>query len=277
VDRARTGTDRHRPVDHLVYLLSFLALWLAVRRDARLAPMQSLRAWRAHRQTLRRLLVLGVPISATYGSEAGFFSVVALLVGSFGAAALAAHTAVNQLIYLVFQITVGLSHAASISVSREVARGRIPAASRISRTALLHGFAVMTVMGALYLAVPEVMLRPFLDPGDPGEQAAIALATHLLVVAAMLQYFDCTQNIGIGLLRGLDDTAGGFRLTVVGYWVVGLPAAWLLGHVAGQGPTGIWLGLATGLAVTACLLLRRFARGLGRLRPETVPATAALP
>ena len=78
---------------------------------------------------MRRLTGLGIPIAATYGSEAGFFSVVALIMGGFGAAALAAHTVVNQLVYIVFQITVGLSHGASILVSREVALGRIASAS----------------------------------------------------------------------------------------------------------------------------------------------------
>ena len=34
---------------------------------------------------------------------------------------------------------------------------------------------------------------------------------------------------------------------------------------------GIWLGLLTGLATTAVLLLRRFNRGLGRLAGATEP------
>lgn len=91
-----------------VYLLSFLALYASARRDPQLAPLLSPDFWRADAPTVRRLLGLGTPIAATYGSEAGFFSVTALLAGSFGAAALAAHTAVNQLIYIVFQVAVGL-------------------------------------------------------------------------------------------------------------------------------------------------------------------------
>ncbi|GKQ38460.1 hypothetical protein ALMP_49910 [Streptomyces sp. A012304] len=40
-------------------------------------------------------------------------------------------------------------------------------------------------------------------------------------------------NIGVGLLHGLDDTMSGFRITLVGYWLIGLPAAWLFGNLAG--------------------------------------------
>ncbi len=246
----------------LVYLLSFSALYLITWRDPVLAPMLSLQVWRARPATVRRALGLGVPIAATYGSEAGFFSVIALIMGSFGASALAAHTVVNQLVYLVFQVSIGLSHAASISVSSEVAVGRIDAAARVSRLALIHGAMMMAIVAVVYLAAPGIVLYPFLDPAD---SATFGIATSLLMIAALMQFFDCAQNIGVGLLRGVDDTKSGFWLTVIGYWLVGLPAAGLLGLAAGTGPVGVWLGLMGGLAVTAALMLHRFTTTLGRM------------
>jgi MATE family multidrug resistance protein len=241
-------------------LLSFVLLWGAVNRDPVLRRMSSLRAWRASRKTLRRLAALGTPIAATYGSEAGFFSVVALIMGGFGAAALAAHTVVNQLVYIVFQITVGLSHGASIIVSRELALGRIASVAAVGRVALVNGAAVMGVVALLYVIGPELVLRPFMDVSDPADARAVDLATQLLAVAALLQFADCAQNIGVGLLRGLDDTGVGFRATLLGYWAVGLPFALLLGPVADLGPVGVWFGLMAGLATTAGLLLTRFVR-----------------
>lgn len=242
-----------------VYLLTFVVFLVVVRRDPHLAPLLSLRIRKTDGPTLRRLLGLGVPIAATYGSEAGFFSVVALVIGSFGPVALAAHTAVNQLVYIVFQLSIGLSHGASILVSRQVAGNGVRAASSIARTALGAGAAMSAVVAVLYLAAPAWVLGAFLD--DP---AAVAIAGSLLLVAAALQFADSAQNIGVGLLRGLDDTRSGFRISLVGYWAVGLPAAWLLGKLAGLGPAGVWLGLAAGLATTAALLLRRFVTALAR-------------
>nr|WP_255306482.1 MATE family efflux transporter [Streptomyces sp. Wb2n-11] len=115
------------------------------------------------------------------------------------------------------------------------------------------------VVGAVYLTAPRLVLRPFLDSGS---DQALAIATQLLVVTAFLQFFDCAQNIGVGLLRGLDDTESGFRITLIGYWAVGLPAAWLLAHPLGLDTPGIWLGLLTGPATTAALLLRRYSSSL---------------
>ncbi|MGA5348702.1 MATE family efflux transporter [Streptomyces griseoincarnatus] len=252
----------------LVYLLTCLALYASTARDPQLAPLLDVRVWKTRPATLRRLTGLGTPIAATYGSEAGFFFVVALIVGTFGSAALAAHTAVNQLIYIVFQIAVGLSHAASINVSRELALGRIDAARRLKNTALACAAAVMAIVGAVYLLAPELVLRPFLSPD---ETQALAIGADLLLIAAVLQFFDCTQNIGVGLLRGLDDTKGGFHVTLIGYWLIGLPAAWILGTLTGLDTTGVWLGLLTGLAATALLLLRRYHRGLAS-REAAIPA-----
>ncbi|MET8628370.1 MATE family efflux transporter [Kitasatospora sp. NPDC004669] len=257
-----------------VYLLSFLALYASARRDPQLAPLLSPDFWRADAATVRRLLGLGTPIAATYGSEAGFFSVTALFAGSFGAAALAAHTAVNQLIYIVFQVAVGLSHAASINVSRELALGEYAAARRIKNTALACGAAVTTLVAVAYLTVPDLVLRPYFNPDTAADRQGLHIAVGLLTVVAVLQFFDCAQNIGVGLLRGLDDTRSGFRITLIGYWAVGLPAAWLLAYPLGGETRGLWLGLLIGLATTAVLLLRRYGLALNT-RAATTPEAAA--
>ncbi|MFD0020224.1 MATE family efflux transporter [Streptomyces sp. NPDC058382] len=254
-----------------VYTLSCAALYIAVKRDSTLAPLLAPDVTRADATTVKRLLGLGIPIAATYGSEAGFFSVTALIAGSFGPDALAAHTAVNQLVYIVFQVAVGLSHAASINVSRELALDNHDGARRIKNTALACAGAVMAVVGISYLALPRLVLAPFLETGS---DQALTIATHLLVITAFLQFFDCAQNIGVGLLRGLDDTKSGFRITLIGYWAIGLPTSWLLAYVLNLDTVGLWLGLLTGLAATALLLLRRYNSALSAAaRPQ--PAGAA--
>ncbi|MGW4896066.1 MATE family efflux transporter [Kitasatospora sp. NPDC004240] len=265
----------------LVHLLTCIALYGSARRDPELAPVLGLAFWRADAAAVRGLLGQGVPIAATYGSQAGILAVTALLAGGFGTAALAAHTAVSQLVHIVFQTAIGLSHATSINVSRELALGSYDAARRLRTTALACGGAVATVLGGLYLALPGLVLRPFLDPGAAADRPAVEIAAGVLGVVVVLQFADCAQTVGIGLLRALDDTGGAFRLTLVGYWLVGLPAAWLFAHPLGGGPRGVWLGLLTGLAATAVLLLRRYARSLAvreaadRPRPRVTARPAA--
>lgn len=240
----------------LVNLLTFVAFYLIVRRDEHLADLVSLRAWRADPGTVREILRLGLPISLTYGSEAGIFSVAALIMGSFGPAPLAAHNVVIQLTYIVFQITIGLSHGSSTLVSRVIGQGNPGEAHRIARTAYTLGAIVMAAVGIVYLAAPGLVLTPFLDPQEAA--TVLPIAQILLFIAVAQQVVDCAQNIGVGLLRGLGNTKSGFLITLVGYWAVGLPVLLGCAYPLGLHGPGVWLGLCAGLTVTALLLHRRF-------------------
>ncbi|WP_067816738.1 MATE family efflux transporter [Nocardia inohanensis] len=239
----------------LVFLITFGVFWAMVRRDPKLGRTLPIRMWPVHAGTVKAELRLGLPIALTYGSEAGMFSVLALVMGSIGAAALAAHNVVYQIVYIVFQVAIGLSHGASILVSKAVAKDEFPHARSVAWLALRYAAGVAALTGIVYVAAPDWVLRPFLDDTDA---ATVALAHTLLLIAIVLQFFDAAQNIGVGLLRGLKDTKAGFRLSLVGYWAVGLPTALLLAFPVHLGAAGVWWGLTAGLATTAVLMLRRY-------------------
>ncbi|MEV0299327.1 MATE family efflux transporter [Nocardia sp. NPDC050710] len=258
----------------LVFLITFGVFWAMVHHDAELGRTLAIRPWPVHRSTVRAELKLGTPIALTYGSEAGMFSVLALVMGSFGPAALAAHNVVYQIIYIVFQVAIGLSHGASILVSHAVARDEYSHARALAWLALRHVAVVAAVTGVVYAVAPNLVLRPFLEPGDT---ATIEIAHTLLLIGIVLQFFDAAQNIGTGLLRGLKATNAGFRLSLIGYWLVGLPSALLLAFPFGLGAAGVWWGLTAGLATTATLMLRRYfalldteERAVPQLMPETL-------
>jgi multidrug resistance protein, MATE family len=255
----------------IVQLLSFLAFLVILRRDEQLAPLLSIQGWKADAVTVRDILRLGIPISATYGSEAGITSVATLMMGSFGAIALAAHNVVNQLAYIVYQLNIGLSHGSSILVSRAVGQGNRREAGQLARTALTLGAAAMALVGLVYLTVPTWVLRLFLDlHADPMVES---LAKTLLFFGVAQQFLKGAQNISVGLLRGLGNTKSGFRITLIGYWAVGTPAMLLFGYVLGFHGPGVWIGLCAGFGATAILLLRRFRKDLSL--DESAPAAGA--
>ena len=252
----------------LVYLVTFLIFAGMVRRDETLAPMFSLAMHRSHPDTVRKIVRLGVPIAGTYGSEAGLFSVTAVIIGSFGAPALAAHTVVNQLTYIVFQVSVGISHGSSILVSRFIGLGEAIKSRMTAKVAFSHGAIVVACVGAVYLLAPEALLGLFMDTSD---EAATSIAVTLLAIAVFQQFADSAQNIGIGLLRGAEDTTSSFAITLIGYWVVGLPVGLLCAYALGLEAPGMWIGLSCGLLTAAILLLRTF-----RKRLDTIEAQPAV-
>jgi MATE family multidrug resistance protein len=240
----------------LVQTVNFVAFLLILRRDRVLAPLLSLAVWRADLATVRTILRLGVPISLTYGSEAGITSVATVIMGGFGPVALAAHNIVNQLAYIVYQINIGISQGSSILVSRAAGLGNAREASQLARRALLLGATAMTLAALVYLAIPHWVLSLFVHR-DPSP-AVLAAASVLLWFGIVQQYCKGTQNIAVGLLRGLGDTRAGFRMTLIGYWVIGTPAMLLCSYGLHLRGPGVWLGLCLGFGATALLLMHRF-------------------
>jgi MATE family multidrug resistance protein len=240
----------------------------SLRRDPELRSMVSLAAWRADPAVVRRVFRHGTPICLTYGSEAAVTSIAAVMMGAFGPAALAASNIANQLAYIVYQCNIGLSQGSSILVSRAAGQGEARQAPTIARRALTLSWTLMAVVSVAYVLVPQAVLWPFLPEGT--DAAVVGAASTLLLFAVVQQYAKGTQNILVGLLRGLGDTASGLRSTLVGYWAIGVPAMVVCAHGFGWGSWGVWAGLCAGFTATAVLLARTF---LGRVSGRT-PATA---
>ena len=98
-------------------------------------------------------------------------------------------------------------------------------------------------------------LLPLMYINDP---AVIDIAARLILIAALFQLFDGTQVVGLGILRGLGDVKIPTMITMIAYWVLGLPIAYLLGIHLHFGIQGIWWGLLLGLLTASILLFLRF-------------------
>ncbi|APU44673.1 MATE family efflux transporter [Streptomyces sp. TN58] len=261
-----------------VFLLSFLAFVAVILRDRTLRPyLTSPHARRWNGEAVRSVWRLGLPISGTYASEAGFFSVLTLVIGSLGVEALAAQTVLNQIVYIVFMVSAGLSHAASILISEADGRDDYREARRTGLLGIAWGTIATLLVAVVYVLAPDAVVSLFLSAEHAGDTDIIALTATGLLIAALMQVFDATQNIGNGILRGIGDTAGPFRISLVGYWLIGLPAGYLLGITAGWGVEGVWTGQTIGLAATAALLLAAFLRRVDRLHRETSGAPVPEP
>ena len=105
-----------------------------------------------------------------------------------------------------------------------------------------------------------MLISAFIDLDDPANTAVIGLAVTFLSFAALFQVFDGAQAVASGMLRGLHDTKVPMILAAIGYWGVGLPLGVMLAFRFGFAGSGIWIGLSSGLAVVAVLLLLRWLR-----------------
>jgi MATE family multidrug resistance protein len=213
--------------------------------------------WRFDGQRTLAMVRLGWPIGATMALEMGVFALAAYFMGWIGAPAVAAHAVALQIAALTFMVPLGLGQSATVRVGLALGRGDEPGIARAGWTAWLLGVGFMGVMALGMWSFPRPLVTLFLKD-VPANAAVIALAVSFLRVAAAFQLVDGAQVIGAGMLRGLHDTKWPLMFALLGYWVVGLGiGAWLAFAADWQG-LGIWVGLASGLAAVAVLILGRW-------------------
>ncbi|WP_248804035.1 NorM family multidrug efflux MATE transporter [Pseudomonas sp. MWU13-2100] len=209
-------------------------------------------------QYLRELWRLGLPIGGTYAVEVGLFAFAALCMGTMGSTQLAAHQIALQIVSAAFMIPAGISYAITMRIGLHYGAGQLLEARLAGRVGIAFGAAAMLAFAALFWLAPNQLVGLFLDRHDPAFQPVVELAVRLLAVAAWFELFDGTQTIAMGAIRGLKDAKTTFLVGLACYWLIGAPAAWLLAFDFNGGPTGVWWGLALGLACAAVSLTLAF-------------------
>ena len=236
-----------------------LALVLAAFVDPHLARYRLFGGgWRIDWRQLKQLWRLGAPIGATVTIEIMVFSGSVFFMGVIGAASLEGHAVVFQIISLAFMVPLGLSQAATVRVGHAYgARDRL-AVSRAgwSALAVALGFAVLSA--ATMLLFPRALISAFIDVAAPANAEIVERAGAFLRIAALFQIFDGAQAVAAGMLRGVHDARTPMLMALVGYWGVGLPIGLALAFATPLAGTGLWIGLACGLACVSVLLLTRW-------------------
>lgn len=230
--------------------------------------------FRLNTQYLRELWRLGLPIGGTYAVEVGLFAFAALCMGTMGSTQLAAHQIALQIVSVAFMVPAGVSYAITMRIGQHYGAGQLLDARLAGRVGIAFGAVVMLGFAVVFWLLPNQLIGLFLDHDDPAFAPVIQLAVSLLTVAAWFELFDGTQTIAMGAIRGLKDAKTTFLVGLGCYWLIGAPSAWLMAFTLGWGPTGVWWGLALGLACAAISLTLAFEWRMRRMikHEPVVPA-----
>ena len=215
---------------------------------------------------IRRLLTLGFPSAMQILAEGAVFGIVTVMAARFDEVSLAAHSIAVNVISITYMVPLGISSAAAVRVGQAVGRKSPQGIAVSGWTALLLGAGFMSAAGLALAVVPRWIARLYTP-----EAAVIAAGAALLRIAALFEIFDGLQVVATGALRGLGDTRTPALAHLAGYWILGMPIAWVLCFTYDWGVTGIWVGLTSALIAIGLVLLAAWHREMklllwGRLR-----------
>ncbi|WP_458757975.1 MATE family efflux transporter [Afipia sp. TerB] len=218
------------------------------------------RWWRPDWPRFIGLWRLGLPIGATLGFEVTVFNAAVFLMGQFGTAAIAAHSIAIQIASASFMVPLGLGQAATVRVGRALGARDSGGITRAGWTAFALAISFMATMSMVMIVAPRLLISAFIDIADPANAVVVDLAATFLFCAAIFQIADGAQAVGAGMLRGLQDTRVPMIYAGLGYWGFGMSLSLFFGFYAGLQGLGIWIGLASGLAIVAVMMMARWAR-----------------
>ena len=145
-------------------------------------------------------------MSGSFLLEFGVFAAAALLMGSIGTTALAAHQIALQTAAVMFMVPFGISLAATVRVGQAVGRRDAEATRRAGLVAIGLGIVFMAALTALVALTRHHIPLLFLGSDSTAAAETVALAALLLLLGMSFFIADGVQTVAAGALRGLNDT-----------------------------------------------------------------------
>ncbi|MCK5103697.1 MAG: MATE family efflux transporter, partial [Cyclobacteriaceae bacterium] len=191
-------------------------------------------------------LNLGFPMAFQFIFEVSTFSLAAIMIGWMGTTQLAAHQIAINMASISYMISLGIAAAATIRVGNQLGQKDYKTMRNAAMTCFIMAIGFMS-----FTAIVFILGRYFLPTLYIEDTYVIHQAAILLIVAGLFQLSDGVQVIALGALRGMSDVKIPTLITLVAYWIIGLPLGYVLGFTLNQGALGVWYGLLAGLTIAA--------------------------
>ncbi|UAT29169.1 MATE family efflux transporter [Bacillus badius] len=219
----------------------------------------------------KEILFIGIPIGLSIFFETSIFSAVTLLMSEYSTKVIAAHQVAINFASLLYMVPLSISMSLTIIVGFEVGAARLKDAKVFSWLGV--GAAICSALLCITLLM---LFREPIASFYTKDPEVLKLTTHFLFFAALFQLSDAIQAPVQGALRGYKDVNTTFVMTMISYWVIGLPLGYYLANTTDFGAYGYWIGLISGLTAGALTLSTRLFL-IQRKHPHTNEPVDQLP
>ncbi|MEI5907349.1 MATE family efflux transporter [Bacillus spongiae] len=200
----------------------------------------------------KEIFLIGLPIGLSIFFETSIFSAVTLFMDEYGAVVIAAHQSAINFASFLYMIPLSISLALTIVVGFEVGAKRYREAKQYAIMGILTAVLFSIICGVFLYFQREAVASIYSDSPE-----VVKLTAQFLLFALFFQLSDAIQAPVQGALRGYKDVNVTFMMTLLSYWIIGLPLGYTLANYTDAGPFGYWIGLIAGLTAGAITLSGR--------------------
>ncbi|MGE6610436.1 MATE family efflux transporter [Peribacillus sp. NPDC076916] len=200
----------------------------------------------------KALLLIGVPIGLAIFFETSIFSAVTLLMSKYDTVTIASHQIAMNFASLLYMIPLSISMALTIVIGFEIGAARYKDAKEYSWIGISMALTMSLVLSTILFLFREPVAALYTK-----DHEVMMLTSHFLIYAIFFQISDALQAPIQGILRGYKDVNVTFAMSLVSYWILGLPIGYIFAKYTDMGAFGYWIGLISGLALGAIGLAAR--------------------
>jgi putative MATE family efflux protein len=215
---------------------TFIGAGLYLVQGIRLARPNGFLRGLPDRATVVTMLRLSVPTGIQQFFFAAGLTAFFYILGRVGTAELAASNVLVQLLLVAILPGLGFGMAAASLVGQSLGRGDAGDARAWGWDVARLATVSVGLMSLVGLVFPDLLLSPFLH-----DEVTLGLARLPLRVLAATMSLDTLGMVLMNALLGAGDNLRVMAVTLVFQWAIFIPAAYVIGPVAGCGMTGVWL------------------------------------
>ncbi|UYM14946.1 MATE family efflux transporter [Endozoicomonas euniceicola] len=243
----------------IVYWLMSLmmTLYITTRHRYKVYVVPQLMVPRSKR--MFELFKLGLPIGINVFVCGSIFAVIALLIGKLGANHIASAQIALNFSSMTYMIPMSLSFGITIRVGHALGQNNTTEARLRSISGVLLAGMIAMVSSSALLLFPDQIIGLYTN-----EPEIVEMAAALLVFTAIYQFSDAIQAAANGALRGYKDTRTPMLLACIAYWGIALPLGYTAAMtdllIPAMGVRGFWVGIVSGLTLSAGFMVIRLIR-----------------
>ena len=159
---------------------------------------------------------------------------------------LAANVVLFNMIAFLFQFAFGMSFAVSNLVGNSLGNKKPNIARRFFITSLY------TVVGmTVILIILLITLRWYLPYIYTQTEDVVVIVAKTIPWFIIMVFFDYFQAVASGSVRAIGYQKYGSIVSLIGYWVLSIPGAYIFAFVLDLRIVGIWLGVPIGTFIAS--------------------------
>jgi multidrug resistance protein, MATE family len=213
----------------------------------------------------KKIIIIGAPIGVIFSLEISFLMMVGIMIAKIDNQALAAYQIATQWEWLFEVFVFGFTEAVIILVSKAYGAKQYNLIKFYYKDALLFSL-IFSIIGVLTLIIfADFFISIDLNPYAIDNLQIVAYTKQIFIFCLFIRILESFRITTTSVLRALSMSNYPMYVTLIMFWIIGMPLCYLLSFQMNLGINGVFYGLIFVLFSSAIIVYSKMTYELKKL------------